>query len=103
METIILPIVIKNNKRVIYNEGIYIDKYELFKHELREIYNSIKGIEITFNDLISQVLNSNYSKEHYVCNLSKYNLSFVFININKMQEYQTIETTVKAILKHENI
>jgi hypothetical protein len=100
MKTIILPIVIKNNKRIIYNEGIYTNTYDSFKHELRKVYNSIEGMEITFNELISQVLNSNYSKEHYVCNLSKYNLRFVFININKVQESQTIETTAKAILKH---
>lgn len=101
MRELIVPVVCKNNKRLVWSEQEYKDVFFEFKSEIRKIYNSIPNIQVEFNKVLSDVLLSNYTTEHYVVSVNNV-LKIAFVNINKIPMYHSIETIGKSILKDEH-
>jgi hypothetical protein len=100
MKNLIIPVICKNNKRVIENSGQFSEIDKEYREEIRKIYNSIEGIEISFNKVLGDILQSNYSEDHYLC---KYNnsLNIVFVNVDKIPMYHSVESIGKAILNNQ--
>jgi hypothetical protein len=100
MKTIILPFRIKKQKgkltRLIYNELEYATNFAEFKKEILKIYNSIPGIEVSYVEVVSQVINSNVTEEHYVANINNI-LEIKFINIEKILAYHSVESIANSI------
>ena len=99
MKTLIIPFVLKRQKNKLTrlvdntnNPNILTE----FKKELKTIYDEIKNPEIDFIDIFSQVLNSNVSENHYIARVNN-KLILKFININKIPQFQTVESIANAM------
>lgn len=102
MKNLILPFIVKKQKgqltRLICNDNenqMYIDN---FTKEIRSIYNSIPNIEVPFNKVLGDVINSNFSENHYVASINN-TLNVAFVNVNKIPAFHSIETIGKSLLK----
>lgn len=100
MKTLIIPFVYKNNRRLVFNEGDYTNLLTDFRNEVKAIYNSIENIQVSFDKVFNDVLQSNVSKEHYLATVNN-TLKLMFVNVNTILPNQTIESTAKSILKNE--
>ena len=100
MKNLIIPVICKNNKRVIENSGLYSEINKKFNQEIKKIYNSIQGIEVSFNKVLGDVLQSNYTTEHHLCTINN-ELKIAFINVERIPNFCSIESIGNQILNNK--
>jgi hypothetical protein len=100
MKEIIVPFVIKKQKgkltRQVYNEGEYINNFGQLSSEIRRIYNLIPNMEVSFGDVLNQVINAGkVSDEHCLFRIK--DITIKMININNIPQYHSVESIAKSI------
>jgi hypothetical protein len=100
MRTIIIPFVVKKQKgkltRQVYNEYEYIKNFDELKSEVRRIYNSIPNMEVSFNEVLGQVINAGKVNDEH-CLFTLKDITIKMININKIPQYHSVESIAKSI------
>jgi len=103
MKTIILPFIVKRQKgkltRLAFNENQYQSNFNSFSQEIREIYNSIPNMEVSFSQVLSDILQSNFSENHYQATICG-KIKVAFVNINKIPAFHSIESIGASLLKN---
>ena len=99
MKSIIVPVKIKNNRRLIFNEGVYTNILSDFRKEIKTIFDKIENPEVSFDKIFSDVIQANYSKEHSFLTINK-TLKVVFVNIDKVLQYHSVESIGRSILNN---
>jgi hypothetical protein len=102
MKTISIPFVYKRQKskftRIIFDNPTSTN-FETIKKELKNIYNSINDVEVPFNIVFSDVINSNINNvkdNHYVITINNV-LKIKFINIYKIPQFHSVESIARSI------
>jgi hypothetical protein len=100
MRTIIIPFVVKKQKgkltRQVYNEYEYIKNFDELKSEVRRIYNSIPNMEVSFGEVLGQVINAGKVNDEH-CLFTLKDITIKMININKIPQYHSVESIAKSI------
>jgi hypothetical protein len=102
MKTISIPFVYKRQKskftRIIFDNPTSTN-FETIKKELKNIYNSINDVEVPFNIVFSDVINSNINNvkdNHYVITINNV-LKIKLINIHKIPQFHSVESIARSI------
>jgi hypothetical protein len=101
MKNLIVPFTVKkqNGKltRLICNDNEKQTYMDNFTKEIRTIYNSIPNIEVPFNKILGDVINSNFTENHYLLTINK-TIQIAFVNVNKIPAYHSIDTIGNSLL-----